>query len=430
MGEIRRPADLRGSKLPFSYVVVDTETTGLDPNRDELLEIGAVRVVGGKVVSEFSTFVCAKRINQKAARINGITRAMVKDAPAADEAVSMFAEFAGNSILLAHNASFDKSFLEAVRKLPNDWIDTLDLAKIVVPGGRGGRKLSDLCERYGVSNDSSHRALSDCRATSLCYLAMVRDLVTTSDDPRDIIMLEDLRHLAPGICGRSFAVTGKQGTSERHDVMQAVANCGGALHQSVTLKTNYLIVLGDCNSQKCSKARAYADRGTGIELLSLDALLAMMPPSVAQSIASTPATITATSDNSGAVVAPNRQAMGETLGELEDDSDRIAHRNSTTVGPRANGSHFAESRPSQKRSRKNSSRRPLWKRAVGAIVLLYAAALGVTFFAKIPEFFNNGSGVVTNLLTSVFYFCFVALIAHCGARLMFGKGYLSRIVKR
>lgn len=433
MGEIRRPADLRGSRLPFSYVVVDTETTGLDHNRDELLEIGAVKVVNGNVVDQFDTFVCAKRINQKAAQINGITRAMVKDAPSADDAVSMFVEFAGDFILLAHNATFDKSFIESVRKLPNDWIDTLDFAKIVMPGGRGGRKLSDLCERYGVQNESSHRALSDCMATHQCYLGMVKELVSRSDDPRDIIVLEDMRYLAPDICGKSFAISGEKGTSKRHKILQAVANCGGSLHQSVTLKTDYLIVLGDTCSQKYSKAKEYADRGTGIKILNLDGLLAMMPPSVAEPLIprQAPSAAHAPHPCADRIAEPISSSVVPTPSYIDDDFDYISYsRTSDLAKPRSTGNHFSESKARNRASRKTVPSQPLWKRIVGAVVFFYAVALGITFFFRMPEFFNNDSGFITNAIATIVYFCFVALIAHIGSRLLFGKGYISKLTNR
>lgn len=156
-------ASLEFGLVEDDVVVLDTETTGLDPARCRLIEIAAVRLSGRDIVGRFETFVdpgCA--IPAEITELTGITQADVAGAPSAPEAVAQLAEFAGDCNLVAHNASFDQAFIMRQARpgaLLGDWVDTFALAQIALPRFRSHR-LADLARAFGV-HSPSHRAMDD-----------------------------------------------------------------------------------------------------------------------------------------------------------------------------------------------------------------------------------------------------------------------------
>ncbi len=156
-----------------TFVVVDLETTGGAPLTHAITEIGAVKVRGGEVLGELSTLVNpGVPIPAFISVLTGITDAMVLDAPRIDAALPAFLEFARGSVLVAHNAPFDISFLKAATAATGrDWpgftvVDTVHLARQVIPRGEvPNRKLSTLARLFGSPDTPDHRALHDARAT-------------------------------------------------------------------------------------------------------------------------------------------------------------------------------------------------------------------------------------------------------------------------
>ncbi len=161
------------------YVVFDLETTGIHQEQDAIIEISAVKVNGGKIVGEYSTLVNPKRhIPASATAVNGITDAMVADAPEIGEAIGGFLEFIGNSILVGHNIhTFDMNFAyDAVframgKKLDNDYVDTLYMARSCLPG-LAHYKLTDISRYFHIPTEGAHRALNDCIMNQKCYEEM------------------------------------------------------------------------------------------------------------------------------------------------------------------------------------------------------------------------------------------------------------------
>ena len=161
------------------YVVFDLETTGISPKTDEVVEISAVKVEHGKVTDEFSTLVNPKRrIPYGASRVNGITDDMVAEAPFFEQVLEEFLEFIEGFVLVGHNiARFDMNFLYRdvekyfERSLPNDYIDTLQMARRELPNLEHHR-LTDLAEYYGISAEGAHRALNDCRMNQQVFEKM------------------------------------------------------------------------------------------------------------------------------------------------------------------------------------------------------------------------------------------------------------------
>ncbi len=162
------------SQYPDCYVAVDLETTGLQPSKDRILEIGAVKVQGGRVTDTFCTFVDPKMaIPENVQALTGITQEMVAGARTAEQAFADFLDFCGDMDLMGHNLIFDYSFLkhQAVnRKLSFErrGIDTLKIARCILPELES-KSLTSLCECFGIERDHAHRAFHDALATHQLY---------------------------------------------------------------------------------------------------------------------------------------------------------------------------------------------------------------------------------------------------------------------
>lgn len=173
----------RGQSLDDTFVVFDIETTGLSKETESITEIGAVKVVDGKIIDRFSTFVNPERpIPAEIIKLTGITNEMVADAPVITEILPKFLEFCQDAVLVAHNANFDTGFirLNAERKcgieVKNTVLDTLELSRALLPELKK-HKLDIVCEQLGVSLEGHHRAVNDAEATAEVFLKFIDMLV-------------------------------------------------------------------------------------------------------------------------------------------------------------------------------------------------------------------------------------------------------------
>lgn len=157
-----------------SYVCFDLETTGLSPEKDEIIEIGAVKVIEGKVVGRFSRFVKPDRpISSTVESLTGISNAMVADAGPTDRVIYDFLQFCGDFPVIGHNVMFDYRFTWRYAKkyymeFDKEGLDTLQIARKVLPE-LPSRSLENLCSHYGIVNASAHRAYHDALATAKLY---------------------------------------------------------------------------------------------------------------------------------------------------------------------------------------------------------------------------------------------------------------------
>ncbi len=180
----------KGQTFDDEYVVFDLETTGFSAASDKIIEIGAVKLKGGEIVDRFSTFVNPERpIPFRIEQLTGINDVMVKDAPKIEEILPKFMEFVKDSILVAHNADFDMSFIEFnARKMdiPCDFtvVDTVGLARFVVTG-LGRYKLDTVAKALGVPLGNHHRAVDDAECTARIFQKLCARLtdegITTLD---------------------------------------------------------------------------------------------------------------------------------------------------------------------------------------------------------------------------------------------------------
>ena len=165
------------------FVVFDIETTGPKMPPSRIMEIGATRVHAGRIVSEFQTLVNPLMpIPPFIAGLTGIRDEMVSGAPTFDEVVPRWLDFAGTSVLVAHNAVFDVRFINHEvsnvfpgRRMMNSHICTVSLARQLLPELKSFR-LGALAEHFSVPHRTRHRAGDDARATARVFLHLLDHL--------------------------------------------------------------------------------------------------------------------------------------------------------------------------------------------------------------------------------------------------------------
>ena len=185
----------KGQSLMDDYVVFDLETTGFSPIHDEIIEIGAVKVSGGKVCDHYSTFInpgCP--VPRRITDLTGIDDSMVKDAPGPDRVLPDFLEFCRGCSLVAHNAEFDVSFVEekaAGLGCETDFtvLDTVQMARLLLTG-LNRFKLNTVCKHLGIKQEHHHRAVDDARVTAEVFIRFIEMLAD-----RHITTLAELNDL-------------------------------------------------------------------------------------------------------------------------------------------------------------------------------------------------------------------------------------------
>lgn len=156
------------------YVAFDLETSGLNCEMDEIIEIGALKVKGGKVAERFNQLIRPKvPVTPQITAITGITNEMLEKAQPVEKVIPEFILFCRDEIMLGHNVMFDYKFTKVYAKrygLPFEkkGIDTLKIARKVVPDLES-KSLGALCEHYEIVNQAAHRAYHDALATAKIY---------------------------------------------------------------------------------------------------------------------------------------------------------------------------------------------------------------------------------------------------------------------
>lgn len=164
-----------------TFICFDIETTGLSAARDKITEIGAVKVENGVITDTFSTFANPEMpIPQKITQLTGITDDMVKDAPSQSEAVSAFLEFAGDNVLVAHNAPFDTSFIaKACEDMGREYnytsIDTVAISRAILTDIKNC-KLDTVAEFLRLGDFNHHRATDDAEMLARIFINLCQRL--------------------------------------------------------------------------------------------------------------------------------------------------------------------------------------------------------------------------------------------------------------
>ena len=164
-------------------IAIDIETTGLDPKKDAITEIGAVKFEGKRVEAEWSTLVNPGRpIPPEITQLTNITNEMVRGAPKLEDVLPELVRFAGNDPLIGHNVRFDLGFLQKSKILKlNEVIDTYDMAAVLLPGSPR-YNLGTLGKELLITIPNSHRALDDAKLTHAVYFKLYEKAITLPVD--------------------------------------------------------------------------------------------------------------------------------------------------------------------------------------------------------------------------------------------------------
>ena len=266
---VERPVerdDPDGDASPFC--VLDIETTGFSPQRDSIIEIAVIRretrdgSTRERVLNELVR--PSGNIPKRIRELTGITNETVANADTIDSVLSRVAAFVGDAPIVAHNAHFDRRFLEHNARLMgmtfsgNEWVCTMRMAQRVPLGGP--YRLGALAERLDVPGQGSHRALDDCRATIGVYRAVHRllggsvSLAPLAPPDDDEAVPAEVAHDAD-LSGQVFVFTGF-----RDEVLAArIGSAGGTVAGGISKKVTTLLV-ADADAKptgKVKKAREY-----------------------------------------------------------------------------------------------------------------------------------------------------------------------------
>jgi CRISPR-associated protein Cas2 len=169
------------SRTPDSYIVADVETTGLNPDRDELLEIGALKITNHEQVGAYNVLInTGKPVSSEITKLTGISTQMtITQGITLSNAINGFILFADTLPIVAHNADFDMGFLlkacaiSGFSLLTNRCIDTLSLARKLVKG-LPNYKLGTLAKHFDITHDNAHRSIADCQMTWKLYEKLIK----------------------------------------------------------------------------------------------------------------------------------------------------------------------------------------------------------------------------------------------------------------
>lgn len=281
--------------FPEEYVVLDLETTGFSPVSDEIIEIAAIKVENGHVAGELQMLVNTDNpVPAHITSLTGISDEMVrKDGIPKVRAVRTALSFIGDCMVVGHNVSFDINFIydNALRLLgvhfTNDFIDTCRIARRVI-NDTCNYKLGTLTEYFGITNDSAHRALSDVYATyklfqkleSVCNVRVLEEANgykrrSYKSRPHHVDTCYRDSDPSNDLYGKVCVLTGELEKLSRAQATSIIKNIGGSVRNSVSSRTDYLIVghagcshpMAGTKSSKRKKAEEIIAAGGKIKIM-------------------------------------------------------------------------------------------------------------------------------------------------------------------
>lgn len=285
--------------LPDNYIVLDLETTGYNPHFDEIIEVACIRYSGSEKIDSFHSYVqptpygddSIHYVDDFITKLTGITDDMLVTAPKFKDIANELYDYLGDSVIVGHNVNFDinflyDNFLKCLGcEFKNDYLDTMRLSRIDLPD-LPHHRLKDLKEYFSIDG-VQHRALNDCQITHTVLSKLLDYIQENNVDLERYLHPKrfDLTSLTGDVTlndpsnplyGKHCVFTGKLQRFVRKDAAQIVCNIGGCCDNSVTKKTNFLIIGGlddiplvkDGKSTKMKKAEKLILDGQDLKILS------------------------------------------------------------------------------------------------------------------------------------------------------------------
>lgn len=300
--KIKRDKGFSLTNIPSDFTIIDLETSGLDPSFDEIIEVGALKIRDQKIVDTFQSLVKPNNfISDFIENLTGITNEMLSTAPRIKPTLKSFNEFIGDDILMGHNVNFDINFLYDDLyyyfdfKLTNDYVDLMRLTRKIYTNFEN-HKLNTIAKELNIFPSEEHRALHDCK-TVYSILQKLNKHIDINNINLDALFKRqttDLRTIKSNtdsfdedhpLFNKHCTFTGKLEKLVRKEAAQLVVNLGGHCLNSVTKKTEYL-VLGNFDysaslikgekSSKLLKAEKMILDGHDITILSENAFYDMV----------------------------------------------------------------------------------------------------------------------------------------------------------
>lgn len=292
--------------LPREYICIDTETTGLEYEFCDIIELAAARVVDGRITDTFSELVNpGYNLPDFITDLTGITNEMLSVAPKIGDVLPRFLDFCGDNIIVGHNVNFDVNFISYAaenlgKSFLNDYIDTLRIARKLFPE-KEHHRLFEVAQYCGVEQPQQHRAVADVETTVACFEKM-RALALTDRTEAEFVDLFKrhqipiaavMNDMQPRVCefddthpffGKRIVFTGALSRMTRKDAAQLVLDVGGIPADSMSKETNYLVIgnedfkscVKNGKSTKMLKAEQMQKKGIDIQVISEDLFFEMI----------------------------------------------------------------------------------------------------------------------------------------------------------
>ena len=169
LNQTKKPEELK--EIPSNYVITDVETTGLNPYKDSIIELCAIKVCEDKITEEFSAIIRPDVIIPDfIVQLTGITNEQAQGGETRREVLKNYCKFIGTFPIMGHNVKFDLSFINSAlekefkQKLKNDYADTLFFSKLAYKN-LNSYKLTNIANFLNIDTKNAHRALKDCKMT-------------------------------------------------------------------------------------------------------------------------------------------------------------------------------------------------------------------------------------------------------------------------
>jgi CRISPR-associated protein Cas2 len=172
------------SEYPNTYTILDLETTGLNPNENEIIEVGMLKINHNEILDQYHVLLHPNQaVSKQIEKLTGITNETLRiEGKHINDVLSEIKNFIGKDVLLGHNILFDIDFLNqaylenAQSKMNNQYYDTMTMYNIILNGQRRSKKLADIASYYDISVNERHRSLADCYTIKAVYDVLKNEL--------------------------------------------------------------------------------------------------------------------------------------------------------------------------------------------------------------------------------------------------------------